>query len=136
MGKLLILVWVIIVFFTSNLASAQTIKLGVRGGTFSPISLYEALAKKNPGSEQSSYSTSRPYSLSLGATVEKERWLFGANASIRRVDIRQSYNDSFFPSNSFFETYDFDISVGYQVIQTPKSSLNAIVGLGVQTRYD
>ncbi len=126
----------LILLIASNFATAQTIKLGVRGGTFSPISLYEALAKKNPGSEQSSFSTSRPYSLSLGATLEKNRLLFGANASIRRIDIRQSYNDGFFPSNSFFETYDFDVSVGYKVVQTPTSSLNAIVGLGVQTRYD
>jgi hypothetical protein len=136
MGKKLILAWVIVGFFTGHFASAQTIKLGVRGGTFSPISLYEALAKKNPGSEASSFSTSRPYSLSLGATLEKNRLLFGANASIRRVDIQQSYNDGFSPSNSFFETYDFDVSVGYKVVQTPKSSLNAIVGLGIQTRYD
>lgn len=136
MGKLLIFVSVIVCFFTSHFATAQTIKLGVRGGTFSPISLYEALAKKNPSSEQSSYSTSRPYSLSIGLTVEKKRLLYGANASIRRVDIRQSYNDGFFPSNSSFETYDFDVNVGYKIIQTPKSSLNAIVGLGVQTRME
>jgi len=137
MGKKLILLWVVFGFFTSHFTTAQTIKLGVRGGTFSPISLYEALAKKNPAANFNSFSTSRPYSLSLGATFEKNRLLFGANASIRRVDIRQTNSYyGYYEDDGFFETYDFDLNAGYKVVQTQKSSLNALVGIGVQTRYD
>ncbi len=111
---------------------AQNLKIGLQGGTYSPYALYNGIAKKNPMSRLNRYSTSNPYCISLGLLYDKGRVLFGLNTYLRSLNIQQTLSTNADLINSKWETYDFDLNIGYKLIKTPKSYFNGLIGVGIQ----
>jgi len=121
----------------SNYCLAQSYKIGIRGGTFSPYSLENALAKKNPNPGFNRYTTSNPFCLSIGIQKEEgNNFVFGLNASYRKIDIQQTFRSNYEVGYAFWENYDFDFNFGYKMIKTPRSSLKSLIGLGIQKRFE
>ncbi len=115
----------------------QNVKLGIRGGTFSPYSLYNALIYKNPRPELNRFTTSNPHSLGICVSVEEKTGLvYGVNATARRIDIQQTASTNFETSYSTWENYDFDLNLGYRLFKTDKSSIKILGGFGVQKRLE
>lgn len=135
------IVLVILIFLSCEGAcSAQTTKLCIRGGTFSPYSLYNALLNKNPRPDLHRFTTSSPHSLGIGINVEdKGGIVYGFNATVRRIDINQTFSNTSFTANQSFttwENYDFDFNVGKSIYRTNKSQMKILGGLGIQKRRE